>query len=57
VAALTIYGLTDGSPYARAQNGITDFSMTLPSTQDYIIHVVPHTSSGLVNYKLTVKIQ
>ena len=56
VAALTIYGLTDGQPYARAQNGVTDFSMTLPSTQDYIIHVVPH-SGGLVNYKLTVKIQ
>jgi hypothetical protein len=56
VAALTIYGFTDGQPYARAQNGITDFSMTLPTTQDYIIHVVPHTDQ-VVNYKVTIKVQ
>ncbi len=56
VAALTIYGFTDGQPYARAQNGVVDFSMVLPSTQDYIIHVVPHTA-GTINYTLTVKIQ
>jgi hypothetical protein len=56
VAALTIYGFSDGQPYARAQNGVTDFSMTLPSTQDYIIHVVPHTDQA-ANYQVTIKIQ
>ncbi|HVN16158.1 MAG TPA: hypothetical protein VMT73_10500, partial [Anaerolineales bacterium] len=36
IAALTVWGFNDGQPYARAQNGVTNFSMTLPSTQDYI---------------------
>jgi hypothetical protein len=56
VAALTIWGFTDGEPYARAQNGITNFSMTLPSTQDYIIQVVPQ-GGQVVNYTVTIKIQ
>jgi len=56
VAALTIWGFTDGQPYARAQNGVTDFSMTLPSTQDYIIEVIPQ-GGNVVDYELKVKIQ
>jgi hypothetical protein len=55
VAALTIWGFSDGQPYARAQNGVTNFSMSLPSTQDYIIQVVPQAGQ-VVNYTLTVKI-
>lgn len=56
VAALTIWGFSDGQPYARAQNGVTDFNMTLPSTQDYIIQVVPQ-GGHVVSYEVTVKIQ
>jgi hypothetical protein len=56
VAALSIWGFTDGEPYARAQNGVTNFSMTLPSTQDYIIQVVPQ-GGQVVNYTVTIKIQ
>ena len=56
VAALTIWGFSDGQPYARAQNGITNFSMALPSTQDYIIQVVPQ-GGNVVNYEVNVKIQ
>jgi hypothetical protein len=56
VAGLTIWGFSDGQPYARAQNGVTNFSMTLPSTQDYIIQVVPQ-GGNVVSYEVTVKIQ
>ncbi len=55
-AALTIYGFSDGQPYARAQNGVTDFSMTLPSTQDYIIEVVPQ-GGRVIDYTVTIKIK
>lgn len=54
-AALTIWGFSDGQPYVRAQAGITDFSMQLPSTQDYIIDVVPQGGRE-IDYTLTVKI-
>jgi hypothetical protein len=56
VAALTIWGFSDGQPYARAQNGVTNFSMTLPATQDYIIEVVPQ-GGNVVSYEVSVKIQ
>lgn len=56
VAAITIWGFSDGQPYARAQNGVTNFSMILPSTQDYVIEAVPQ-GGQVVNYTLTVKIQ
>lgn len=56
VAGLTIWGFSDGQPYARAQNGVTDFNMTLPSTQDYIIEVVPQ-GGNVVDYEVKVKIQ
>jgi len=55
-AALTIWGFSDGQPFARAQNGVTDFSMQLPSTQDYIIDVVPQ-GGRVIDYSLTVRIQ
>jgi hypothetical protein len=55
-AALTIWGFTDGQPYARAQNGVTNFSMELPSTQDYIIDVVPQ-GGRIIDYILTVSVK
>ncbi len=55
-AALTIYGYTDGTPYVRYVSEQTSFSFKLPSTQDYIIEVVPRAGS-VVTYLMTVKIQ
>ncbi len=37
---LTIYGLDDGQPLVRAASGATNWSGTLPATQDYVIMVV-----------------
>ncbi|MGE5249658.1 MAG: hypothetical protein ACM3QS_05535 [Bacteroidota bacterium] len=54
-AGLTIWGLTDGQPYARAQNGVRDFSMVLPAGQDYMIQVMPRAGQ-VVDYTLTVEI-
>ncbi len=55
-AGLTIWGFSDGQPYARAQNGVKDFSLTLPSTQDYIIQVVPRAGQ-VVDYSALVRIK
>lgn len=55
-AALTIYGFSDGQLYARAQNGVTDFSMVLLSTQDYMIEVVPQ-GGRVIDYTITIKIK
>ena len=55
-AGLTIWGFSDGEPYARAQNGVQDFSLRLPSTQDYMIQVVPR-AGRVVDYTLTIKIK
>lgn len=54
-AALTIWGFNTGEPYARAQNGVTNFSLSLPQTQYYIIEVVPQ-GGRTVDYTLTVSI-
>lgn len=54
--ALTIYGFSDGQPYLRSVTEQTSFSMTLPSSQDYIIEVVPRAGM-VVNYTLVVKIK
>jgi hypothetical protein len=55
VAALTVWGFSDGQPYMRAHMGSTTFSMQLPSTQDYIIDVVPQAGQE-VNFILRVEI-
>lgn len=55
-AALSIWGLDDGQPYARAQSGITDFSLDLPTTQDYVVAVVPFGGTR-VEYNLTVRVK
>ncbi len=54
-AALAVWGFTDGQPYLRAELGQTTFSMSLPSTQDYIIAVSPQGGT-VVNYSMTVQV-
>lgn len=56
LAALTVWGFSDGQPYIRAQMGSTSFNMQLPSTQDYIIDVVPQ-GNQIVNFTLRVDIE
>lgn len=54
---LTIYGVNDGTPLLRAALGQTQFSGTLPQTQDYMIMVVPQdTSVPTTDYSLTVEV-
>jgi len=54
-AGLTIWGLADGQPYARAQNGVRDFSLVLPAGQDYMIQVMPRAVQ-VMDYTLAVEI-
>jgi hypothetical protein len=55
-ASLSIYGFTDGQYYLRSGMGQTNFHFILPTTQDYIIVVVPMAGKA-VSYTMTVKIQ
>lgn len=55
-AALTIWGFSDGQPYARAQTGTKDVSLNLPGTQDYIIEVVPQAGQ-VVEYNMTIRVK
>jgi len=55
-AALTVWGFNDGQPYMRAQMGSTTFNMQLPSTQDYIIDVVPQAGQE-VDFTMTIEIK
>jgi hypothetical protein len=55
-AVLAIHGFADGQPYLRYVTEQTSFSMKLPSTQDYIIEVVPRAGM-VVGYTLVVKFQ
>ncbi len=55
-AALTVWGFADGQPYLRSVTEQTSFSMKLPSTQDYIIEVVPK-AGATINYSLLVRFQ
>lgn len=54
--ALTVWGFSDGQPYMRSVTGSTTFHMQLPSTQDYIINVVPQ-GGQIVTYSLRVEIK
>ena len=47
---------SDGQPYVRYVSEQTSFSFKLPSTQDYIIEVVPRAGS-VVSFLLNVQIQ
>ncbi len=55
-AALTIWGFSDGQPYQRSVTGSTTFNMVLPSSQDYIVEVVPQAGQ-LVDYSMKVEIK
>jgi hypothetical protein len=53
---LAMYGFSDGQPYLRYVTEQTTFSMKLPSTQDYIIQVVPR-AGNMINYTLVVTVK
>ncbi len=53
---LAMYGFSDGQPYLRYVTEQTTFSMKLPSTQDYIIQVVPKAGM-VINYTLVVTVK
>jgi hypothetical protein len=55
-ASLSIYGFTDGQRYLRSEAGETSYNFTLPTTQDYLIVVVPD-GGNVVSYALTVTVQ
>jgi hypothetical protein len=55
-ASLSIYGFTDGQHYLRSEKGQTSYHFVLPSTQDYIIVVMP-VAGSVVSYTMTVDIQ
>ena len=55
-AALTVWGFSDGQPYMRSVMGSTTFHMQLPSTQDYIVDVVPFGGQE-VSFTLEVEIK
>jgi len=54
-AYLDIFGLAFGQLLLDPANKATSFTGTLPSTQDYIIEIIP-SSGQVVNYSLTVTI-
>jgi len=56
LAALTVWGFSDGQPYMRAQMGSNTFNMQLPSTQDYIIDVVPQGGQE-ISFTMRVEIR
>jgi hypothetical protein len=53
---ITVYGLTDGVPMARAVSGAVTWNGKLPYSQYYVIDVVPSISTT-VNYTLGVEIR
>jgi hypothetical protein len=55
-ASLSIFGFTDGQNYLRSEKGQTSYQFVLPSTQDYIIVVVPPSGSEVgFAMKVTIK--
>lgn len=55
-AALTVWGFDTGTPYVRAQNGVTNYSLDLPQTQFYIIEVVPQ-AGRVVDYQIKIEVK
>ena len=53
-AALTIWGF-DGNVFARAQNGVTNFNLSLPLAQYYIVEVVPQGGRE-INYQVEIEV-
>jgi hypothetical protein len=56
VAVLSVYGFQDGTPYLRYVVEAKTFSLILPSTQDYIVQVVPKAGQ-VVTYSLNIAIK
>jgi hypothetical protein len=54
-AALSIYGYVDGQAYLLSTAGRTSFKFKAPSTQDYIIEIVPK-GGKTVPYVLDVQL-
>lgn len=52
---LTIYGLQDGQPYLRSSMGATHTSFKLPSTQDYVVLLVPNSDSETYSVQFTAQ--
>ena len=55
-AALSIYGFTDGRSFVKSDTGQKSYEFMLPSTQDYIIVVVP-MRGNVVAYTMVVNIK
>lgn len=55
-ASLSIFGFTDGQNYLRSEKSQTSYQFVLPSTQDYIVVVVPPAGSE-VSFTMKVTIQ
>ena len=55
-ASLAIYGFTDGQRYLASDAGQKSFQFVLPSTQDYIIVIVPMPGLEISDI-MTVKVQ
>ncbi|MCE1254125.1 MAG: hypothetical protein LWX83_11330, partial [Anaerolineae bacterium] len=56
IVLLTIYGLTDGNPYIRHVSGASEFSFTLPMTQDYVIECF-NSNDAPVDYTLRTSVK
>lgn len=55
-ALLSVYGFENGQPYLRSAAGSKTFSMKLPSTQDYVIQIVPMAGME-ANFTLNITIK
>ncbi len=55
-AALTVWGYANGKTYLRAANNKTNFSFTVPRTQDYILEIDPK-AGAILSYVIYVRIQ
>jgi hypothetical protein len=55
-AVLSVDGYVDGQTYLPAHEGKVSFSMEVPSTQDYVIEVIPNGTDAL-NYTLGVIVE
>lgn len=52
---LTIYGLDDGQPLVRSVSGATDWTGTLPATQDYMIQAVSVGPGTAFTLRVTIQ--
>jgi hypothetical protein len=56
VAVLSVYGYQDGTPYLRSVVESKTFSLILPSTQDYVVQIVPKAGQ-VVTYSINIAIK